>query len=78
MVGRGVVREREELVAEALWRRGLCNSTSETCGICLEDYSEGCVLRVLPCGHRYHVECVDGWLLRTSDSCPFCARRISS
>ena len=74
--GRRVVREKEELVAEALRRRGIGTSTGERCGICLEDYVDGCVLRVMPCGHRFDVECLDGWLLKTSDACPYCAVRI--
>ncbi|PNH09681.1 hypothetical protein TSOC_003693 [Tetrabaena socialis] len=35
------------------------------------------VLRVLRCGHRFHVECVDKWFLSSTDysrvpACPLC------
>lgn len=38
---------------------------------------EGEVLRVLRCGHRFHVECVDKWFLSAADytrepACPLC------
>ncbi len=38
---------------------------------------EGEVLRVLRCGHRFHVECVDKWFLSATDytrepACPLC------
>jgi hypothetical protein len=33
----------------------------------------GTVWRLLPCGHRFHTVCVDGWLLHNF-SCPTCRR----
>ncbi|KAK6793380.1 hypothetical protein RDI58_006833 [Solanum bulbocastanum] len=42
------------------------------CAICLVEYVEGDEIRVLPnCGHRFHLQCVDTWLL-TNSSCPSC------
>ncbi|CAN4116710.1 unnamed protein product [Withania somnifera] len=47
------------------------NGGSE-CAICLVEYVEGDEIRVLPnCGHRFHLLCVDQWLLSNS-SCPSC------
>lgn len=44
------------------------------CAICLVEYVEGDEIRVLPnCGHRFHLQCVDTWLLSNS-SCPSCRR----
>ncbi|GLJ55064.1 hypothetical protein SUGI_1181860 [Cryptomeria japonica] len=40
------------------------NCTSETCAVCLEDYTAGDKLRVLPCCHKFHVICIDSWLTR--------------
>lgn len=46
--------------------------TAEECAICLVEYVEGDEIRVLPnCGHRFHLLCVDTWLLSNS-SCPTC------
>ena len=36
-------------------------SSAASCIICCEDYSAGESLRVLRCGHRYHVLCIDRW-----------------
>jgi len=46
----------------------------ETCPICIADFEEGDDVRVLPCPghHRFHMECVDPWLLELSTSCPIC------
>uniref|UniRef100_UPI00358E22B4 RING finger protein 148-like n=1 Tax=Myxine glutinosa TaxID=7769 RepID=UPI00358E22B4 len=44
---------------------------SEPCSICIESYSTGEVLRVLPCRHKFHRQCVDPWLLGHR-TCPMC------
>eukprot|EP00891_Asterochloris_glomerata_P002536 jgi/Astpho2/2536/Aster-x0539 len=46
--------------------------TLKTCAVCLEDYSEGEKLRVLPCRHRFHMECIDQWLSSRRPLCPVC------
>ena len=42
------------------------------CSICTEDFNQGEDVRVLPCNHKYHPECVDPWLLNVSGTCPLC------
>uniref|UniRef100_A0A7N2MVI3 RING-type domain-containing protein n=1 Tax=Quercus lobata TaxID=97700 RepID=A0A7N2MVI3_QUELO len=52
--------------------KGTGNSTTSCCSICLADYKDTDVLRFLPyCGHLFHVECVDSWLLLHA-TCPVC------
>ncbi|GLT64549.1 hypothetical protein SLA2020_370350 [Shorea laevis] len=48
------------------------NSTSGTCAICLEDYTVGEKLRILPCCHKFHAFCVDSWLTTWRTFCPVC------
>lgn len=48
----------------------------DTCPICLNEYEEGEKMRILPCEHAYHVECIDKWLLRNNRFCPVCKRRV--
>lgn len=46
------------------------------CQICFSDYSEGEQLRMLPCLHDYHVQCIDRWLTKNV-TCPICRADIS-
>lgn len=43
-----------------------------TCSICLVDYKDSELLRLLPhCGHFFHKECIDTWF-GLNLSCPVC------
>ncbi|PVH78980.1 hypothetical protein DL98DRAFT_589759 [Cadophora sp. DSE1049] len=42
------------------------------CAICISDFVANEEVRVLPCNHRYHPECIDPWLLNISGTCPIC------
>lgn len=45
---------------------------SGECAICLGEFAEGERIRVLPpCGHGFHVACIDTWL-GAHPSCPSC------
>lgn len=48
------------------------NGGETTCSICLCDYREAEMLRMLPdCRHYFHLMCIDAWL-RLNASCPVC------
>ncbi|KAK2021085.1 hypothetical protein LX32DRAFT_277376 [Colletotrichum zoysiae] len=42
------------------------------CSICTEDFTVGEDVRVLPCNHKFHPNCVDPWLVNVSGTCPLC------
>ncbi|XP_077416590.1 RING finger protein 215 [Vanacampus margaritifer] len=48
---------------------------TENCAVCLEAFNHNQCLRVLPCRHEYHRDCVDPWLL-LHHTCPLCKRSI--
>jgi hypothetical protein len=41
-----------------------------SCPICTDDFVKGQDLRVLPCNHQFHMECIDPWLMNVSGTCP--------
>ncbi|KAL9231787.1 hypothetical protein vseg_006962 [Gypsophila vaccaria] len=46
------------------------------CAICLSDFADGDVMRILPhCSHVFHVPCIDKWL-ESNSSCPSCRQLI--
>ncbi|CAF9928946.1 MAG: hypothetical protein ALECFALPRED_004177 [Alectoria fallacina] len=42
------------------------------CSVCTDDFIKGQDIRVLPCKHKFHPECIDPWLLNVSGTCPLC------
>lgn len=46
------------------------------CPICTEDFAKGQEVRVLPCNHKFHPDCVDPWLLNVSGTCPLCRTNL--
>ena len=40
------------------------------CSVCTDDFVHGQDIRVLPCNHQFHPECIDPWLLNVSGTCP--------
>lgn len=47
------------------------------CVICMGDFSIGEHLRILPCMHSYHRDCIDDWLMR-SFTCPSCMEPVDA
>jgi hypothetical protein len=48
-----------------------------TCVVCMQDFEQNDELRVLPCSHEFHTQCVDRWL-KVKKDCPLCRRDINS
>jgi hypothetical protein len=44
--------------------------TELACSVCTDDFVRGEDTRVLPCGHKFHPNCIDPWLLNVSGTCP--------
>ncbi|PGH27358.1 hypothetical protein AJ80_00836 [Polytolypa hystricis UAMH7299] len=42
------------------------------CPICTDEFVKGQDVRLLPCTHNFHPECIDPWLVNVSGTCPLC------
>jgi hypothetical protein len=45
------------------------------CTICLEEFKNGSMVRVLGCAHSFHASCIDEWCI-SKTACPLCKRDI--
>uniref|UniRef100_A0A7S4VNP9 RING-type domain-containing protein n=1 Tax=Alexandrium monilatum TaxID=311494 RepID=A0A7S4VNP9_9DINO len=48
---------------------------AQECVVCLEAFTKGDKLRILPCLHGFHKRCVDSWLCQSSE-CPLCKHSV--
>ncbi|XP_064535954.1 E3 ubiquitin-protein ligase goliath [Drosophila montana] len=44
---------------------------SDCCAICIESYKPADIIRILPCKHEFHKNCIDPWLIEHR-TCPMC------
>lgn len=52
------------------------NDHGTTCCICISDYTESEILKMMPqCRHYFHQDCVDVWL-KVNASCPICRHSL--
>jgi len=70
---RGLANETIDRVETLRWHDSA--ESQKQCMICLSDFSEGEEVRKLPCGHVFHVGCIDEWLRRCTD-CPICKANV--
>ncbi|MCL7032054.1 hypothetical protein MKW94_023940 [Papaver nudicaule] len=47
------------------------------CAVCLGEFEDGDVLRLLSCDHVYHTDCIGKWLVSNS-TCPLCRSELKA
>ncbi|MCL7039039.1 hypothetical protein MKW94_008530 [Papaver nudicaule] len=50
----------------------------DTCAVCLTKYEDEDMLRLLPCGHTFHTECIGNWLASYGTTCPCCRYNLQA
>ena len=57
--------------------RATSEMSTEVCPICHAEFADGSeLLRIRPCDHVFHRECIEQWFGR-SNSCPVCRNQIN-
>lgn len=49
---------------------------AEMCAVCVDNLQGGDLGRSLPCGHTFHLGCIDPWIRRDNNDCPVCRRQF--
>lgn len=47
------------------------------CPICLQEWEEGDTIKVTPCGHAFHADCIGHWL-ENERTCAFCRQDVTA
>jgi len=58
-------------------RVGSCDEELPECCLCMESFEQSDQVRLLPCSHYFHCECIDRWFATKryqARSCPLCKR----
>jgi len=63
--------------AEYQMRRRKTRLTNTSCPICLENFEEQIKIKLLPCEHGFHSECIGPWIADQNDSCPICRQNLA-
>jgi len=45
------------------------------CPICLSEWEDNDIIKITPCGHSFHKECIAGWI-RSERTCAFCRQDV--
>lgn len=48
------------------------SNKSENCAICQDHFDDNIIIKVLPCKHIFHRECISEWLQKYHHKCPIC------
>ena len=64
-------------IEEIEWKEEIKNKnhTFESCPICYIDYEVKQKIKLLECGHAFHINCVKEWLLK-NPNCPICKNNL--
>ena len=72
----GLYEAAIESIALTRYQAGAGMPRAADCSVCLGEFQDGELLRLLPnCGHAFHVPCIGTWL-RAHVNCPLCRANV--
>lgn len=67
----GIKKEVREMLPVVVFKESFLIRETQ-CSVCLADYQpEERLQRIPPCGHTFHIDCIDHWLSKNT-TCPLC------
>lgn len=66
---RGTTEEQRDAIPVCKYSRAPGDAENATCSVCLTELEEGEDVKILPCKHIYHPQCIDRWLERSKLCC---------
>ncbi|KAM0880797.1 hypothetical protein ACQ4PT_033338 [Festuca glaucescens] len=67
----GIKKEVREMLPVVVFKESFLIRETQ-CSVCLADYQpEEQLQRIPPCGHTFHIDCIDHWLSKNT-TCPLC------
>ncbi|WOL04105.1 hypothetical protein Cni_G12826 [Canna indica] len=67
----GIKKEVREMLPVVVFKESFLIRETQ-CSVCLGDYeSDDRLQKIPPCGHTFHVDCIDHWLA-SNTTCPLC------
>ena len=73
---KGYMKSRKALKNTNTEKIKLLPRSPSTCSICIDQFKENEVIRIMPCQHQFHKKCVDPWILNYRKECPLCRQLI--
>ena len=73
-VNKGLSKEKIKKLPIILFKKNIFKD-EDKCVICQEDYIENEKILKLTCGHIFHNNCIENWLIKEK-KCPFCKEEI--
>jgi len=79
---RRTVKRQVRVIPEVIFSSGKLEAkrirlTNDGCPICLADFKEKTRIKLLPCNHGFHPECIEPWIRQHNDSCPMCRETVT-
>jgi hypothetical protein len=65
-------RTTGEEEGQSIDEEGSPHEEEHSCAVCIDDFTTDAVLTVLPCGHKFHTDCIVPWLTERQSKCPLC------
>ena len=73
-VNKGLNKNIINKIPSVTFKKGIYEDCDK-CIICQEDFDYGEKVKLLNCGHIFHIECIEPWLLKEK-LCPFCKSEV--